>query len=104
MFISVLEYLVESQFVIESAWRTLRRSGLLLVNVPTWIGKRFLELSAFRFGFSSKVEIEDHKMYYDKRALWPMLIRAGVQAESDPTALPQVRLKSLCSCQEGRLA
>ena len=77
MFISVLEYLVEPQFVIESAWRTLRRSGLLLVNVPTWIGKRFLELSAFRFGFSSKVEIDDHKMYYDKRALWPMLIRAG---------------------------
>ena len=77
MFISVLEYLVEPQFVIESAWRTLRRSGLLLVNVPRWIGKRFLELSAFRFGFSSKVEIDDHKMYYDKRALWRMLIRAG---------------------------
>jgi len=77
MLISVLEHLVEPQFVIESAWRMLRRSGLLLVNVPTWIGKRFLELSAFRFGFSSKVEIDDHKMYYDKRALWPMLVRAG---------------------------
>ena len=54
----------------------LRRSGLLLVNVPTWIGKRFLELSASRFGFSSKVEIDDHKMYHDKRALWTMLVRA----------------------------
>ena len=77
MLISVLEHLVEPQFVIESAWRMLRRSGLLLLNVPTRIGKRFLELSAFRFGFSSKVEIDDHKMYYDKRALWPMLVRAG---------------------------
>jgi len=77
MLVSVLEHLVEPQFVIESAWRMLRRLGLLLVTVPAWIGKRFLELSAFRFGFSSKVEIDDHKMYYDKRALWPMRVRAG---------------------------
>ncbi|PYI71527.1 MAG: hypothetical protein DMF08_08255 [Verrucomicrobia bacterium] len=24
-----------------------------------------------------KLEIDDHKMYYDKRDLWPMLVRAG---------------------------
>jgi SAM-dependent methyltransferase len=77
MLISVLEHLVEPQFVIQSAWRLLRPSGVLLVNVPTWIGKRFLELSAFRLGFSPKVEIDDHKMYYDKRDLWPMLVRSG---------------------------
>ncbi len=77
MLISVLEHLAEPQFVLESAWRLLRRCGLLLVNVPTWNGKRFLELSAFRLGFSSKVEIDDHKMYYDKRDLWPILVRAG---------------------------
>ena len=77
MLISVLEHLVEPQFVLESAWRLLKPSGLLLVNVPTWVGKRFLELSAFRLGFSPKVEIDDHKMYYGKRDLWPMLVRAG---------------------------
>ena len=77
MLISVLEHLAEPQFVIQSAWRLLRGSGLLLVNVPTWSGKRFLELSAFRLGFSPKLEIDDHKMYYDKRDLWPMLVRAG---------------------------
>jgi len=77
MLISVLEHLAEPQFVIQSAWHLLRRSGLLLVNVPTWSGKGFLELSAFRFGFSSKVEIDDHKMYYAKRDLWPMLVHAG---------------------------
>jgi len=75
--ISVLEHLVEPQFVVQSAWRLLRPSGLLLVNVPTWVGKRFLELSAFRLGFSPKVEIDDHKMYYGKRDLWPMLVRSG---------------------------
>ena len=77
MLISVLEHLVDPQFVIHSAWRLLRRSGSLLINVPTWNGKRFLELSAFKLGFSPKVEIDDHKMYYDKRALWPMMVRAG---------------------------
>lgn len=77
MLISVLEHLVEPQLVLQSAWRLLRPSGLLLVNVPTWVGKRYLELSAFRLGFSPKVEIDDHKMYYGKRDLWPMLVRAG---------------------------
>jgi predicted SAM-dependent methyltransferase len=77
MFISVLEHLAEPQSALQSAWRLLRPTGMLLVNVPTWIGKRFLELSAFRLGFSPKLEIDDHKMYYEKRDLWPMLVRAG---------------------------
>jgi SAM-dependent methyltransferase len=77
MLVSVLEHLIEPQSVINSAWHLLRPSGLLLVNVPTWVGKRLLELSAFRLGFSPKVEIDDHKMYYGKRDLWPMLVRAG---------------------------
>jgi SAM-dependent methyltransferase len=77
MLISVLEHLPDPQFVVQSAWRLLRPSGLLLVNVPTWIGKWFLELSAFRLGLSPKVEIDDHKMYYGKRDLWPLLVRCG---------------------------
>lgn len=77
MLISVLEHLVEPQLVVQSARRLLRPSGVLLINVPTWAGKRFLELSAFRLGLSPKVEIDDHKMYYGKRDLWPMLVRAG---------------------------
>ena len=79
MLISVLEHLAEPQFATQSAWRLLKPSGLLLINVPTWIGKRFLELSAFRLGLSPKVEIDDHKMYYGKRDLWPLLVRSGFQ-------------------------
>jgi SAM-dependent methyltransferase len=77
MLMSVLEHLREPQFVIQSGWRLLRPSGLLLVNVPTWTGKAFLEFSAFRLGLSPKIEIDDHKTYYDKRDLWPILVRAG---------------------------
>jgi hypothetical protein len=61
MLISVLQHLVDPQFAIQFTWRLLRPAGLLLVNVPTWTGKRFLEFSAFRLGFSPKVEIDDHK-------------------------------------------
>lgn len=79
MLISVLEHLAEPQFALESAWRLLKPSGLLLINVPTWVGKRFLEFSAFRLGLSPKVEMDDHKMYYGKRDLWPILVRSGFE-------------------------
>lgn len=79
MLISVLEHLAEPHFALESAWRLLKPSGLLLINVPTWVGKRFLEFSAFRLGLSPKVEMDDHKMYYGKRDLWPILVRAGFE-------------------------
>ena len=77
MLISVLEHLSEPQVILQTAWRLLKPSGILLINVPTWLGKSFLELSAFRLGLSPKVEMDDHKMYYNKRSLWPLLVRAG---------------------------
>jgi SAM-dependent methyltransferase len=77
MLISVLEHLSEPQVILQTAWRLLKPSGILLINVPTWLGKTFLEFSAFRLGLSPKVEMDDHKMYYNKRSLWPLLVRAG---------------------------
>jgi SAM-dependent methyltransferase len=77
LLISVLEHLREPLAGIGSAWQLLRPGGVLLINVPTWRGKFFLEFSAFRLGLSPKVEMDDHKMYYDKRDLWPLLVRAG---------------------------
>lgn len=77
LLISVLEHLRDPGAVIESGRDLLKPAGVLLINVPTWRGKTFLEFSAFRLGLSPKVEMEDHKMYYDKRDLWPLLVRAG---------------------------
>lgn len=77
MLISVLEHLRDPFAVIEVVYQVLKPFGVLLINVPTWRGKRFLEFSAFRLGLSPKVEMDDHKMYYDKRDLWPILVRAG---------------------------
>ena len=77
MLISVLEHLADPASVIRSARVLLKPAGVLLINVPTWLGKGFLEFSAFRLGLSPKVEMDDHKMYYGKRDLWPLLVRAG---------------------------
>jgi SAM-dependent methyltransferase len=77
LLISVLEHLVDPLGVVTRARELLRPGGILLINVPTWRGKFFLELSAFRLGLSPKVEMDDHKMYYDQRDLWPLLVKAG---------------------------
>lgn len=77
LLVSVLEHLAEPQAVLNAIRPLLRAGGVLLINVPTWRGKYFLEFSAFRLGLSPKVEMNDHKMYYDQRDLWPLLVRAG---------------------------
>jgi SAM-dependent methyltransferase len=103
MLISVLEHLVDPEFVARSAWRLLRPSGLLLINVPTWIGKRFLELSAFRLGFSPKVEIDDHKMYYGKRDLWPLLVRSGFKPSGIQLRYHKFGLNLFAAAKKGDL-
>ena len=77
LLLSVLEHLAAPEPALVHCRRILRADGMLLANVPTWWGKAFLELSAFRLGTSPAEEMDDHKMYYDKRDLWPLLVRAG---------------------------
>lgn len=75
--LSVLEHLWQPQETLVEMRRLLAPGGVCLINVPSWRGKFFLEFSAFRLGFSDREEMEDHKTYYDRRDLWPMLVRAG---------------------------
>ncbi len=75
--ISVLEHLDETLGVLRECKRILKNEGALLINVPTWRGKFFLEMSAYYFNLSPKSEIDDHKMYYDKKDLWQFLVKAG---------------------------
>lgn len=75
--LSVLEHLWEPQETLSQLRRLLAPGGVALINVPSWLGKRFLELAAFRLGVSPAQEMDDHKAYYDPRDLWPMLVRAG---------------------------
>jgi SAM-dependent methyltransferase len=77
LLMSILEHLWEPGATLHEIRRLLSASGLCLVNVPSWRGKRYLEFSAFRLGTSPAAEMDDHKMYYDVRDLWPLLVRAG---------------------------
>lgn len=77
MLVSVLEHLWNPADVLATCYRLLKPGGSLIVNVPNWRGKVFLEFSAFKLGMSPAIEMDDHKMYYSKRDLWPLLVRAG---------------------------
>jgi SAM-dependent methyltransferase len=77
LFISVLEHLRDAQAALEHCHRILRPGGILLINVPTWAAKPVLEFSAFTLGTSTPDSIDDHKTYYGKRDLWPLLVCAG---------------------------
>jgi len=77
LFISVLEHLWDAPAALEHCHRVLSPGGILLINVPTWAAKPVLEFSAFTLGASTPESIDDHKTYYGKRDLWPLLVRAG---------------------------
>lgn len=82
MCVSVLEHLVDPPQVLREFRRLLKPGGLLLVNVPSWRGKFFLELSAFRLSLSPAESIDDHKMYYDPKDLWIVLVASGFAPSS----------------------
>lgn len=77
LLISVLEHLCSPENILNYCQKSLNSNGLLIINVPTWRGKIFLELSAFKLGLSPVLEMNDHKMYYDIRDLWPLLVKGG---------------------------
>jgi len=77
LLISVLEHLWHPAEILAACQRLLLPKGSLVINVPNWRGKEFLEFSAFKLGWSPAVEMDDHKLYYDKRDLWPLLVGAG---------------------------
>ena len=79
---SVLEHLWEPVTTLVEFHRVLAPDGVALVNVPSWRGKFFLELAAFRLGVSPAEEMNDHKAYYDPKDLWPLLVKAGFRPQN----------------------
>lgn len=77
MCISVLEHVWDPLAALKEMRRILAPGGTCLLSVPTWRGKWFLEFSAFRLKTSPPEEMDDHKMYYDSRDFWPLLVQAG---------------------------
>ncbi len=74
---SVIEHISEPLIILRKVQEHLAEKGILFINVPTWLGKPFLEFFAFKLGLIPSTEIDDHKTYYDKKDLWLLLIKAG---------------------------
>jgi SAM-dependent methyltransferase len=96
---NVLEHLWEPLTMLREIHRILAPGGSLFVNVPSWRGKWFLEFSAFRLGLSPAVEMNDHKMYYDPRDLWPLLVRAGFLPQRIRTGFQKFGLNTFAICK-----
>jgi len=96
--ISVLEHLEDPCTVLKECHRILADNGLLLINVPTWRGKTFLEISAFKLKLSPAVEVNDHKMYYDQKDLWPLLVKAGFKPSAIKMKYHKFGLNLFSSC------
>ena len=99
LIVSVLEHVWEPLEVMREIRRALRPGGVCLVNVPSWRGKRYLELSAFRLGLSPADEMNDHKMYYDVRDLWPLLVKAGFRPQDVACFPHKLGLNTFAVCR-----
>ena len=96
---SVIEHLWEPLATLRELERILAPAGLLLVNVPSWRGKSLLEFTAFRLGASPE-EMDDHKMYYDPRDLWPLLVKAGFRPRDISCFRHKLGLNTFARCRK----
>ena len=101
LIVSVLEHVADAPGLLREAKRLLAPGGVALVNVPSWRGKTLLELSAFRLGLSPAAEMDDHKMYYDVRDLWPLLVSAGFRPSRIKCFAHKFGLNTFAVCQAG---
>lgn len=97
--LSVLEHLWDPETAIRELRRVTAPGGVVLLNVPTWRGKRALELSAFRLGLSPAEEMDDHKWYFDPRDLWLMLVRAGFRPSEIRCHRHKLGLNTFAACR-----
>ena len=96
---NVIEHLWEPLATLREVHRIMAPGGCAFVNVPSWRGKWFLEFSAFRLGTSPPSEMNDHKMYYDPKDLWPLLVRAGFIPQNIRIGTHKFGLNSYAVCR-----
>ena len=101
VFNNVLEHLWERQRALDAVHRLLAPGGIAFVNVPSWRGKAALEFAAFRLGVSPAAEMDDHKIYFDPRDLWPLLVAAGFKPSAIACRRHKFGLNTFAVCRKG---
>ena len=102
MIVSVLEHVADPAGLLREVRRLLAPGGVALVNVPSWRGKRYLELATFRLHLGAACEVDDHKMYYDVRDLWPLLVAAGFRPSQIDCFSHKFGLNTFAVCKAER--
>lgn len=96
---NVIEHLWEPLETLRELHRITAPRGTVVVNVPSWRGKFFLEVAAFRLGVSPREEMEDHKTYFDPQNLWPLLRRAGFMPSDVSCRTHKFGLNTIARCR-----
>ena len=97
---NVLEHLDDPDATAVHLHRILSPGGVCVINVPSWRGKRFLELAAFRLSLAPKEEMDDHRAYYDPRDLWPLLVRAGFRPSEIKVTRHKLGMNTIARCRK----
>ena len=99
--LAVLEHIEPSLTInlVQEIKRILKPSGRFVITVPTQRAKPVLELLSYRLGIVSKLEISDHKKYYDKKDLFDLLYPCGFVVEYYHTF--QLGFNSFCVVKKG---
>ena len=96
---NVIEHLWEPDLTLHEVRRVLRPGGTAVLNVPSWRGKWFLELAAFRLRLAPFAEMDDHKNYFDPSDLWPLLVRAGFRPSAILCRRHKFGLNTIAICR-----
>ncbi len=96
LMLAVLEHIEPEllPIVFANIERVLKKSGRLILTVPTPPSQPVLEFLAYRIGMINAAEIRDHKVYYDRDLLQKTLGENRFQIETYKTF--QFGLNSLC--------
>ena len=96
---NILEHLADPGKALEQFRRIIKPGGVCFFSVPSWRGKFFLELAAFRLHVTSEVEIDEHKNYFEKPDLWRLLVRAGWKPSEISCKKHKFGLNTLAVCR-----
>ena len=65
--LAVLEHLSYPEDILKEIHRVLKKDGRLIITVPSKIAKPILEFLSYKMNVIDRLEIEDHKKYYNKK-------------------------------------
>ncbi len=103
---AVLEHLEDPAATLRHLRRIVAPGGHCLIAVPTWVAKPILEFLAFRVRLSETeaVAMDEHRMYYAPRDLWPLLVRSGFLPSEIRCFRHWLRLNTFAVCRKSPLA